>query len=223
MHLYIGYQNYSSWSLRPWLAMKVAGIGFEQTLLPFYHSSALKELAAQHEIPAAVPVLEQNGQMIWDSMAIMETLAEQFPDKKLWPENSTLRALARSVAAEMHSGFSALRSQFPMNCRVSCEVEPSEASKKDLARLSVLWRKFNQPEYQAVKESGPFLCGHFSIVDAMYAPVMWRVKGYGLAVSDEFSRWSEAMLALPAMQQWLHDAKQEAWKVEQYDAVAGLS
>lgn len=222
MHLYIAYKNYSTWSLRPWIAMKVAGIQFEETILPFYHSSALKDLATKHEIPATVPVLEEGDNIIWDSMAIMEYLADTFPQAKLWPEDLKLRTLARCASAEMHSGFLALRSEFPMNCRVTCKVEPSEAAKKDLARLAVIWSKFSLPEYQELKEEGPFLCGHFSIVDAMFAPVMWRVKGYGLTVSPEFAEWSEAMLALPEMQEWLASGQQEEWRIEHYDKVAGL-
>jgi len=232
MHLYIAYKNYSSWSLRPWLAMKVAGIEFEETILPFYHSDALKQLSITEDIPATVPVLQENGQTVWDSMAIMEYLAERFPSAKLWPDNLQLRALARSSAAEMHSGFISLRSQFPMNCRVTCQVEPNEGAKKDLARLAKIWQKFTEPSFveqpfaeQSIagkKPAGPFLCGHFTIVDAMFAPVMWRVKGYGLTVSPEFSAWSDAMLALPAMQEWLESAKQEEWVIPDYDAVAGI-
>lgn len=222
MHLYIAYKNYSSWSLRPWLAMKVSGIKFDETILPFYHSDSLKELALKEKIPAAVPILQDNGQIIWDSLAIMEHLADSFPAAKLWPGNKQLKALARASAAEMHSGLVALRTQFPMNCRVTCEVEANEGAKKDLIRLAEIWAKFrDQPYVDAVSE-GPFLCGHFTIVDAMFAPVMWRVKGYGLTVSPAFSAWTEAMLALPAMKEWLNSAKNEEWVIPQYDEVAGL-
>ena len=222
MHLYIAYKNYSSWSLRPWLAMKVAGIEFDETILPFYHSDALSQFSKKHEIPAAVPVLQDDGAMIWDSLAIMEHLAECFPAAKLWPENVQLKALARSAAAEMHSGLSALRSQFPMNCRVTCQVEPNEGAQKDLIRLAKIWQKFSEQTFIDAKSEGPFLCGHFTIVDAMFAPVMWRVKGYSLVVSPEFSAWTDAMLALPAMQEWLSGAEKEEWTVAKYDAVAGL-
>lgn len=222
MHLYIAYKNYSSWSLRPWIVMKVAGIEFTETILPFYHSDSLSEFATQESIPAAVPVLKNQGQTIWDSLAIMEYLAECFPRAKLWPENMQLRTLARCTSSEMHSGFNALRSQFPMNCRLNCKVEPSEGSQKDLRRLAVLWDKFYSQKTSLLKEEGPFLCGHFTIVDAMFAPVMWRVRGYGLNVSSEFSAWTDAMLALPAMQEWLESSQQEQWVIEQYDAAAGI-
>ena len=221
MHLYIAYKNYSSWSLRPWIAMKVAGIEFKETLLPFYHSDALQEFATKENIPACVPVLQDilggEAHTIWDSLAIMEHLAEQYPQAKLWPQDPALRALARCAAAEMHSGFMALRSDFPMNCRTHKQGQPSAKAKQDLARLAALWERFatfdNKPE-------GEFLCGHFTIADAMFAPVMWRVSGYQLEVSPAFTQWSKAMQALPAMQEWLSAAKAEPWNIPQYDAVA---
>lgn len=201
--------------------MKVAGIPFSETVLPFYHSTALQELAENLEIPAAVPILKISEQhVIWDSLAIMEYLAESYPEYKLWPEDNTLRSLARSAGAEMHSGFHALRSQFPMNCRLSGKVAPSAQTVKDLNRLAALWRKFYSPACMVNKEEGEFLCGHFSIVDAMFAPILFRVKGYGLTVSGEFDAWAMAMLKLPATQEWLHAAEAETWQIEQYDMVA---
>lgn len=221
MKLFIAYKNYSSWSLRPWLAMKVTGIVFEETLFPFYHDSSLSQFAKQEAIPATVPVLKMDGQTIWDSMAIMETLAETYPHANLWPEAKEWRSLARSASAEMHTGFMALRSQFPMNCRRHVKVEASDGSLKDISRLAQLWQKFYQPEPSLAKTrvQGPFMCGAFSIVDAMYAPVMWRIKNYDLFVSDEFEAWSQAMMALPEMQEWLQAARAEEWKIESYDAV----
>jgi glutathione S-transferase len=219
MHLYIAYKNYSSWSLRPWIAMKVAGIEFKETLLPFYHNDSLRELATNENIPACVPILQDrlNGevQTIWDSMSIMEYLAERHP--QLWPKDLALRAMARSVSAEMHSGFMALRREFPMNCRVQKQGQPSEQALKDLARIAIIWERFaNYPN----KPEGPFLCGQFTIVDAMYAPVLWRVVGYQLDVSPLFVQWIIAMQALPAMQEWLAAAEIETWHIPEYDAVA---
>lgn len=221
MNLFIAYKNYSSWSLRPWLAMKVAGIEFEETLLPFYHGNSLTEFAQQEGIPATVPVLKIDKQCVWDSMAIMETLADLYPSSNLWPESKYWRAMARSASAEMHSGFLALRGQFPMNCRRQYDVTPTPESVKNIERLAQLWQNFYQPVsyLSASKKEGPFLCGDFSILDAMYAPVLWRVKNYGLYVSDEFEAWSQAMLALPAMQEWLADAEAEHWVIEDYDGV----
>lgn len=218
MHLYIAYKNYSSWSLRPWIAMKVAGIPFNETILPFYHDESLRIFAEEEGTPAKVPVLKDQGRTIWDSLAIMEYLADHYPEAKLWPSDPSLKALARCAAAEMHSGFMALRGEFPMNCRVNVTVEPSEATKKNLQRLAQIWEKFAEHD----KPEGDFLCGHFTIVDAMYSAVMWRVTGYGLPVSEHFSHWSNAMLALPAMQEWLASAQAEPWNIAQYDQAAGL-
>ncbi|HPE61785.1 MAG: glutathione S-transferase family protein [Thiothrix sp.] len=215
MHLYIAYKNYSSWSLRPWLLMKVAGITFEETLFPFDHSDALERFADTHRIPPQVPVLIDAERVVWDSLAIMEYLAEHYPDRLLWPQDAGLRALARCAAAEMHSGFQALRSQHPMNCRASRQVTPGSAVQQDLKRLKTLWELFEQAGHPA----GAFLCGPFGIVDAMYAPVMWRVTGYGLSVSEPFARWCKAMQALPAMQEWLASARAEQWQLAQYERI----
>ncbi len=216
MHLYIAYKNYSSWSLRPWLALKVAGIAFDETLLPFAHNDELDKLAAQYNIPAQVPVLIDEEHAIWDSLAIMEYIAELYPASHLWPEDKWLRALARSASAEMHSGFVNLRSQCPMNCRSQKSKRVTPEIQADLDRLKVIWEQFSAMD----KPEGDFLCGHFSIVDAMYAPVMWRISGYGLEVSADFERWMKAMKNLPAMQEWLAAAQQEKWVME-YDEVMG--
>lgn len=215
MHLYIAYKNYSSWSLRPWILMKVAGIPFTETVLPFYHDDSLQQLAEKFTIPAQVPVLDSEAGVIWDSLAIMEYLAECFPKKHLWSQDQKLRSLARCASAEMHSGFVALRSAYPMNCRANKVLAPTEAVQQDLNRLAEIWDKFAQAD----KPAGDFLCGEFSIVDAMYAPVMWRVVGYNLDVSEDFAKWAKAMQALPAMQEWLQAAQAEEWVVEAYDVI----
>lgn len=215
MHLYIAYKNYSSWSLRPWLALKVAGIEFGETLLPFYHSDGLDKLGEKYEIPAEVPVLVDEEHVIWDSLAIMEYIAEEYPEHNFWPEDKWLRALARSTAAEIHSGFMPLRSACPMNCREQKSKIVTPEIQADLDRLKVLWEKFAAMD----KPEGDFLCGQFGIVDTMYAPVMWRISGYGLEVSEDFTKWTEAMKNLPAMQEWLTAAQQEEWVIEAYEAM----
>ncbi|MCB1622468.1 MAG: glutathione S-transferase family protein [Thiothrix sp.] len=215
MHLYIAYKNYSSWSLRPWLLMRVAGIDFDETLFPFDHNDALERFAASHRIPPQVPVLVDGGCVIWDSLAIMEYLAERYPEHRLWPQDAGLRVLARCASAEMHSSFQALRSQHPMNCRTGRQVAPSVDVRRELARLKTLWELFGQ----AARPAGEFLCGPFGIVDAMYAPVMWRVVGYGLEVSEPFARWCRALQALPAMQAWLAAAREEPWQLAQYERI----
>lgn len=216
MHLYIAYKNYSSWSLRPWIAMKVAGIPFKETILPFYHDDSLDKLGALYQIPAQVPVLVENEMPVWDSLAILEKLAEQFPDRDLWPADPALRSLARSAAAEMHSGFVPLRSTCPMNCRSKkcLSAENLAVVQDDLKRLAEIWAHFERAD----RPEGDFLCGHFSNVDAMYAPIMWRIHGYGLPVSPAFDRWIDAMLGLPEMQEWLASAQQEDWVIEKYEA-----
>lgn len=217
MHLYITYKRYSSWSLRPWLAMKVAGISFSETLLPFDHDDSLKKFAEENGIPATVPVLENDGQMIWDSLAILEFLAETNPDKALWPTDPKLRALARCASAEMHSGFTALRGEHPMNCHRVVAMTPSTAVQTDLERIAVIWRQFAKMD----KPAGNFLCGEFSIVDAMFAPVAWRATGYGLNISTLFTQWSNAMMDLPAMDQWVEEGALETWRVEDTEKVGG--
>jgi glutathione S-transferase len=215
MHLYIAYKRYSSWSLRPWLAMKVKGIAFNETVLPFAHDDSLKAFAEKHHVPATVPVLEHDGQVIWDSLAILEFVADTYPDKNLWPQDRKLRALARSASAEMHSGFAALRAEHPMNCQRVFAMTPSAAVQKDLTRIAAIWQHFEHAD----KPAGDFLCGDFSIVDAMYAPVAWRAKGYQLKISDSFSQWSDAMMALPAMSEWVNEAAAETWRVEETEQI----
>ena len=142
MKLYIGYKNYSSWSLRPWLLMREAEIDFEEIVLPFYHDDSLAQLATKLQVPAQVPILQTNKSVLWDSLAIAEFLAEQYSDKHLWPDDQPLRALARCASAEMHSGFQALRSQCPMNCRAPKQLPLNDAISKDLQRLAELWEMF---------------------------------------------------------------------------------
>ncbi|OED36154.1 glutathione S-transferase [Chromatiales bacterium (ex Bugula neritina AB1)] len=215
MHLYITYKRYSSWSLRPWLAMKVTGIPFDETVLPFAHDNSLNNFARQHSIPATVPVLECCERIIWDSLAILEFLAEQHPDKNLWPRDPALRALARSACAEMHSGFAALRSEHPMNCHRVIAMEPSAAVQADLKRLADIWQLFERAD----KPDGDFLCGEFSIADAMFAPVAWRAIGYQLSISPLFKRWSDTMMNLDAMNQWVADGAVEEWRVEETENI----
>lgn len=216
MHLYITYKRYSSWSLRPWLVMKENGIPFEETLLPFAHNDSLSKFAEEHRVPATVPVLVHEDRVIWDSLAIMEYLAELYPDNHLWPLDSALRAMARSACAEMHSGFVALRTEHPMNCHRTQAMTPSPAVQADLDRLADIWSMFAD----AHKPEGDFLCGKFGIIDGMLAPIVWRARGYQLTISDEFDRWSDAVTALPSMWQWLEEGAAEEWRVEATEQVA---
>ncbi len=199
--------------------MKVAQIEFSETVMPFMHGQMLQDYASQHGIPAQVPVLEHDGLILSDSLAIAEYLAELYPQAALWPGDRKLRALARAASAEMHSGFQALRSACPMNCRASKSLDVSDQIRVELQRLAQIWAQFDQISGDSNDHGGDFLCGQFGIVDAMYAPVMWRVRGYGFEVSESFARWSDAMLALPPMQQWLEAARRETWTIAHYDEV----
>ena len=202
MLLVIGNKNYSSWSLRPWLAMKQLGIAFDEVRI------ALSTPDTKHEIlrysPAGrVPVLQDAGTVVWDSLAILEYLAETHPG--LWPSNRQDKAKARAISAEMHSGFSALRHYMPMNVR---KRYPGKGRKPevlaDIARIEKIW----------ADARGPFLFGGFSAADAMYAPVVLRFRTYEVPVNPKYM---EAMLALPAMKEWIEAAEREPQSIAEAD------
>ena len=211
MQLYIGNKNYSSWSLRPWLLMRHAGIAFEEVKLRLQMTagSAFKQQIAAVSPAGRVPVLVDEGFAVWDTLAIAEYLAEKFPDKALWPADRQQRARARSLCAEMHSGFGALRSCFVMNIEASLPevgerlLREREDARGDLARIVEMWSG------QLAASGGPFLFGSFSIADAFYAPVCWRIRGYALPVPAELQRYVDTALALPAMQEWTQAALAE--------------
>lgn len=198
MKLIIGNKNYSSWSLRPWLLMKVKGITFEEVLIPLYREDS--KAALLHYSPAGkVPALIDKTHVVWDSLAITEYLAEQFPDFGIWPKDASARAVARSVCAEMHSGFNALRSQMPMNLRghhPGCGH--SAETLADIDRIVALWLDC-RTHYG---EKGDFLFGEFSAADAFYAPVATRFVTYGVALPPGAAAYRDALLALPAMREW---------------------
>jgi len=209
--LVIGNKNYSSWSLRPWLAMKQAGIPFVEQRIALYQPDSRRRVL-EHSPSGKVPVLKDGATTVWDSLAILEHLAEKFPDRGLWPRSAAARASARSMSAEMHSGFAALRARMPMNLRNSYpgrgltpEVET------DIARIVSLWTE------SRATASGPFLLGDFCIADAMFAPVATRFVTYGVKLPPACQRYVETLLALPAMQLWCADARAEREAVEEYD------
>ena len=205
MKLYIANKNYSSWSLRPWVLMRTLGISFEETLKPFPMGGGATGFES-FSPTARVPVLVDEELTVWDSLAITEYLAEKHP--QVWPTDSCARAWARSAAAEMHSGFSALRNHCPMSCGVRMELSAplSEGLLNDLQRLQALWEEGLQ------RFGGPFLAGaQFSAVDAFFCPVAFRVQTYGLALSPPCMAYVQTLLALPAMQDWYADALQEPW------------
>jgi glutathione S-transferase len=211
LQLYIGNKNYSSWSLRPWVLMRQAGIAFTEVplRLSFDDGSPFKEALADVNPAARVPVLVDDGFAVWDSLAIAEYLAEKFPAKALWPKDPKQRARARSLCAEMHSGFNALRSNCPMNIEASLPevgarlMNENSDLRRDLQRIVDMWTQ----ELQA--SGGPFLFGGFGIVDAYFAPVTWRIVGYGLPVPAAVKQYVAAVHASPAMREWTEGALAE--------------
>ena len=211
--LVIGNKAYSSWSMRPWLLMKQAGIGFEETRISLYAEGA-KDRLLQHSGAGKVPVLRHGSLTIWDSLAICEYLAERHPDKRLWPADPAARAHARSVSAEMHSGFTNVRSQMPMNVRKLIPGKPKPAEvDADIARIQAIWQE-SRSRFGA---SGPFLYGAFSIADAMYAPVVTRFQTYGVGMTGVVAAYAREILQLPALRAWVEQAHAEPETVAQYE------
>lgn len=205
LKLVIGNKNYSSWSLRAWLVLKQAGLEFEEIRIPLYVLGA-KEQILQYSPSGKVPVLIDGDKLIWDSLAIAEYVAERVPDCDLLPADSYARAVARSVSAEMHSGFVSLRSHMPMDCRARRPgkgMTPEVA--QDIDRIKTIWRECRQ----AFGMGGDFLFGQFTIADAMFAPVVMRLITYGVPLDAVAQSYSDAIVSLPAMQQWLADAATE--------------
>jgi glutathione S-transferase len=211
MQLYIGNKNYSSWSLRPWLLMRHAGIAFEERKLrlSFDTGSPFKAALAEVAPTGTVPVLVDDGFAVWDTLAIAEYLAEKFADRQLWPADPKARARARSLCAEMHSGFPALRNHCPMNIEAALPevgarlLQEVPAIGPDLARIGQMWQQ------QLSDTGGLFLFGGFSIADAYFAPVCTRIHTYALPVPAAVGAYVERILALPAMQHWVADALAE--------------
>jgi glutathione S-transferase len=203
--LIIGNKNYSSWSLRPWLALRTAGIAFEEKQLGLFTDEFKQHLSGL--TPAGlVPVLLDGDLAVWDSLAICEYAAEQHPEARLWPVDPRARARARSLAAQMHSGFGKLRSVMPMNVEASLPNIDISAAQGDIDTMLGIWRD-TRAEFG---QGGPFLFGQFCIADAFYAPVVSRFTTHCVAVEGAAREYMDAMLALPAMQQWTREALAEA-------------
>lgn len=211
--LVIGNKAYSSWSLRPWLLMKQAGIEFTEKRISLYAGDA-KQTILQHSEAGKVPVLKDGELTIWDSLAICEYLAEKFPGRHLWPADAAARAHARAISAEMHSGFTNVRSQMPMNVRREIPGRgktPEVAA--EVARIEAIWNGCRARH----GNDGPFLFGAFSIADAMYAPVASRFRTYGASLKGAAVRYVDTILALPAMREWIADAHAETEVNPQYE------
>lgn len=213
LKIVIGDKNYSSWSMRGWLALELTGAPYEEELVRLDQPDTAARIAARS--PAGrVPVLLDGDLAVWDSLAIAEYLAERFPAARLWPEDPRARAVARSVSAEMHSGFQALRGAFPMNLRLRRPTRPSPEVAADLARIRALWRGL-----LSAPREGEYLFGRFGIADAMFAPVVGRCRTYGVALDGPEAAWAEAVWRHPAVAKWVAGAAAESWTLAKYDGV----
>jgi len=212
--LYIGNKNYSSWSLRPWLALKQAGADFKEVLIPLDRPDTM-DLLQRHTPAKRVPALTRGETTIWESLAICEFAAEIFPEAKLWPDDRAVRAMARSVANEMHAGFAPLRNWLPMDIRSRLKIAGRTAkAADDIDRVIRIWRDCRQ-KYGATGAhgAGPFLFGGFTIADAMFAPVTTRFLTYGVPLDGMCGSYVEAVTTLPAMQSWIAAAEAEPWTI----------
>ena len=205
MLLIIGNKNYSSWSFRPWIAMKAVGIAFEERVISLSDPEFKRAIAPVSQ-NGKVPALDDDGVHVWESLAILEYLAEKFPRAGLWPADARARAHARAVAAEMHGGFAALRGECPMNFwRPVTRRELSADALADVARIDAMWSECR------VRYGGPFLFGAFGAADAMYAPVVSRFHTYAVKVGERSRAYMDAVMALPAWREWKEAALKEPW------------
>jgi glutathione S-transferase len=213
MQLVVGNKNYSSWSMRPWVLLREAGIPFEEVQLKFNEKDGGLTVGGIERFSAAgkVPVLMVEGEPVWDSLAICETAAELFPDKQLWPADAKARRLARSICAEMHSGFQGVRGQMPMNIRGRHPGKGmTPESKRDIERIVEIWTTC-RARFGA---GGPLLFGRFSIPDAFFAPVVTRFQTYAVALPKPAQEYCNAVLALGAVREWMDGALREKEFVE---------
>lgn len=217
MKLLVGNRNYSTWSLRPWLVLRHFDLPFDDEVL-MLSGPGWRETLAARSPTGKVPVLIDGDLVIPETLAIIEYLADLFPEKPIWPAARADRALARAAAAEMHAGFPALRSHAPMNLRAAHPGKVDlDAVRKDLHRVEELWGDLLR------RSGGPFFFGEFSAADAMYAPLATRLRTYDLPVSDTAAKYVEAIYSLPAFQQWRSEALKEPWIVDddEIDVIQG--
>jgi glutathione S-transferase len=214
LKLVIGNKNYSSWSMRPWLALRANNIPFEEIFVPLYTDQADKDRLLSFNPAGKVPALIDGDVTVWDSLSVIEYLAEKFPQAALWPEDRAARAHARSISAEMHSGFMALRNECGMNLhRPIRAVAMSDDANANVARIQAIWAEC----HQRYGKAGPFLFGAFSGADAMFAPVVHRFRSYAIEVKGDARHYVEAMNALPAFQQWTREALAETLLIERFE------
>ncbi len=213
----IGNKNYSSWSLRGWLMAKIAGLEFDEVVVPL----DLPETQAtirKHSPSGRVPVLLHRGLAVWESLAIAEYLNDLKPEAGLWPDSSAARAHARSISCEMHAGFADLRNSMPMNIRASYPGKGmTPAVRADIERITGLWRDCRKRFAGAAPKDEGFLFGAISAADAMYAPVATRFRTYGVQLDSDSDNYCTAVLAHPAMKEWTDAAKNEPWLIAAYE------
>jgi glutathione S-transferase len=213
--LFIGNKAYSSWSLRPWLLMRALDIPFAEVVTPLYADGSREKMLREGPT-GKVPLLRDGEFAVWDSLAIVEYLAEKFPDRNVWPKAPQARARARSLCAEMHSGFQGLRQACPTNFRRARRAAPlplEEAAQADLARIQAI---FTQTPAQF---GGPFLFGAFSAADAFFAPVASRLDTYGLPMEAPARAYCDSILAHPAFASWREGAQAESWVIEKWENI----
>ena len=217
LKLVIGNKNYSSWSMRPWLALRANNIAFEEIFIPLYTSNKVdKERILGFSHSGKVPALIDGDVTVWDSLAIIEYLAEKFPESRLWPEDRAARAHARSFSAEIHSGFMPLRNECGMNLhRPVGAVDLSNDARANVARIQEIWADCAS----RYGKEGPFLFGAFGGADAMFAPVVHRFRTYAIEVKGEARAYYEAMMSLPAFQEWTRAGLAETLVIERFETV----
>src|SRR6202171_5945575 len=217
LKLVIGNKNYSSWSMRPWLALRANGIAFDEVFIPLYtDDKADKDRILSLRHAGKVPALIDGDVTIWDSLSIIEYLAEKFPEARLWPEDRASRAHARSISAEMHSGFMPLRNECGMNLhRPVRAIALSDDARANVARIQEIWAEC----HARYGKQGPFLFGAFSGADAMFAPVVHRFRTYAIPVAPGAQHYVDAMLSLPAFGEWTRDGLAETLVIERFEQV----
>jgi glutathione S-transferase len=216
LKLVIGNKNYSSWSMRPWLALRANDIAFEEVFIPLYTGDADKQRILSFSRAGKVPTLIDGDVTVWDSLAIIEYLAERFPEARLWPEDRADRAYARSISAEMHSGFMALRNECPMNLhRPVREVALSQDARANIARIQEIWLDCRERH----GKRGPFLFGAFGAADAMFAPVVYRFRSFAIDGAPKARAYMDTMLALPAVEEWTKAGLAETLLIDRVEAI----
>ncbi len=213
MQLFIGNKVYSSWSLRPWIVIKAMGVSFQETLVQL-RADDTPERIGKVSPSGKVPCLVDGDVTVWESLAIMEYLAEKFPDQGVWPRDAHARAHARSISSEMHAGFQALRNHCPMTItqRFKAKLLPADVQ-VNVSRIAAIWNEARATF--GASTSGPFLYGAFSAADGMYAPVVSRFHTYSIAVDPISQAYMDAVRAHPAYQAWVNEAAAEPWVLAQ--------